>query len=308
LQSKEVKPEEASLLIVDDLDDQELTPVQVNPLDLPLPKDVVLPDPIMLTTSKGPTQHTLDELLTQQMTSDKLPGSEETAELGCKSNVLSLPSECEDDLLAFSDIPIMKIDTLRGDQESNNDDQTEYQDQVNLIKGKEKPKGSAYVSCRMSIGDSEQLADVDICIDTGADFTLCDSTFLKVHFGGNEALKHIYHPYRVPNLRSASGHVLQILGKVEVKLLLGEFIMNLAVIVHEGDIGMFLLGSDSFYDKLIFDRGKFLAFADDKHPPIPIKYELVKNLVKAVGEFRVAPRSSVIPPIPTDTCKVLCNR
>jgi hypothetical protein len=119
LRSKEVKPEEASLLIVDDLDDQELTPVQVNPLDLPLPKDVVLPDPIMLTTSKGPTQHTLDELLTQQMTSDKLPGSEETAELGCKSNVLSLPSECEDDLLAFSDIPIMKIDTLRGDQESN---------------------------------------------------------------------------------------------------------------------------------------------------------------------------------------------
>jgi hypothetical protein len=320
LRSKEVKPEEVSLLIVDDLDDQELTPVQVNPLDLPLPKDVVLPDPIMLTTSKGPTQHTLDELLTQQMTSDKLPGSEETAELGCKSNVLSLPSECEDDLLAFSDIPIMKIDTLRGDQESNdddpfrdtpimkidtlwgdresnNDDQTEYQDQVNLIKGKEKPKGSAYVSCRMSIGDSEQLADVDICIDTGADFTLCDSTFLKVHFGGNEALKHIYHPYRVPNLRSASGHVLQILGKVEVKLLLGEFIMNLAVIVHEGDIGMFLLGSDSFYDKLIFDRGKFLAFADDKHPPIPIKYELVKNLVKAVGEFRVAPRSSALIPV-----------
>jgi hypothetical protein len=121
--------------------------------------------------------------------------------------------------------------------------------------------------------------------------------FLKVHFGGNEALKHIYHPYRVPNLRSASGHVLQILGKVEVTLLLGEFIMNLAVIVHEGDIGMFLLGSDSFYDKLIFDRGKFLAFADDKHPPIPIKYELVKNLVKTVGEFRVAPRSSALIPV-----------
>ena len=216
---------------------------------------------------------------------------------GCKSNVLSLPSKCEDDFPAFSDIPIMKVGTHQGDHSHNEATHSQTLDQVNLIKGKEKPKGSAYISAKMSIGDSGQLADVDLCIDTGADFTLCDSAFLKAHFGGTDAFKHIYHPSRVPNLRSASGHVLKMLGKVEVTLLLGEFMMNLHVLVHEGDIGMFLLGSDSFYDKLIYDRGKFLAFADDKYPPIPIKYELVKNLVKTVGEFRVAPRSSALIPV-----------
>ena len=231
------------------------------------------------------------------MTSDKLPDSEETLEPGCKSNVLSLPSDCEDDILAFSDIPIMKVDTQTGDRIHNEKGNSDTSNQINLIQGKEKPKGSAYVSAKMSIGDSEELAAVNICIDTGADFTLCDVAFLKNHFGGHDAIKHIYHPYRVPNLRSASGHVLQILGKVEVTLLLGEFMMNLHVIVHEGDVGMFLLGSDSFYDKLIYDRGKFLAFADSRHPPIPIKYELVKDLVKAVGEYRVAPRSSALIPV-----------
>ena len=49
----------------------------------------------------------------------------------------------------------------------------------------------------MSIGDSDIIADVDICIDTGADFTLCDNAFLKNHFGGKDALIHIYHPTRL---------------------------------------------------------------------------------------------------------------
>jgi hypothetical protein len=214
-----------------------------------------------------------------------------------QSGILSLPSKCEDDFVAFSDIPIMKVDSLESGQPSSNVNRLVNSDHVNLIKGKTKPKGSAYVSCKMSIGDSDIIADVDICIDTGADFTLCDNAFLKNHFGGKDALIHIYHPYRVPNLRSASGHLLQILGKVEVTLLLGEFMMNIAVIVHEGDVGMFLLGSDSFYDKLIYDRGKFLAFADARYPPIPIQYELVRNLVQAAGEFRVAPHSSAVIPV-----------
>ena len=165
---------------------------------------------------------------------------------------------------------------------------------INLTQDARKPSGSAYVSVKMRIGSSKLLVDADICIDTGADFTLCDSAFLKTHFGETDALKHLYFPSKIPKLRSASGHELPMLGKVDIDMMLGDYEMKLQVLVHEGDIGMFLLGSDSFYDKLVYDRGRFLAFADDKYPPVPIKYELMKHLVKAVSQCRVAPRSSAL--------------
>lgn len=70
--------------------------------------------------------------------------------------------------------------------------------------------------------------------------------------------------------------------------------MNLNVLVHEGKSCIFLLGCDSFYDRLIFDRGMYLAFAEDKYPHIPIQYEMSRQTVKAVERYRVAPRSSAL--------------
>ena len=267
---------------------------------------------------------------------------------GCKSNVLSLPSKCDEDFIAFSDIPIMKVLINEGELvkdakyesidmndatgtkspneliSSTNEILDHPMDEVqitsvvencsqievdsidslanaksslvNLAVESEKPMGSAYVSIKMRLNESSTFVKANVCVDTGADFTVCDQAFLKKVFG-NEVLKHLHFPHRLPKLRSASGHNLKLLGKIKLVLLFGEYEMELDVLVHEGDICIFLLGSDSFYDNLIYDRGKYLAFADCKYPPIPIRYELVRDIVNSIGQFRIAPRSSALVPV-----------
>ena len=236
--------------------------------------------------------------------SDKIKIEKQTENDGQKSNILSLPSNVTEDFIAFSDIPIMKVEALKKSLNSSycsgetiksvlTDVDIENYAQISLVHKSSKPKGSAYISIKMSIGSSKQLVDANVCVDTGADFTLCDSAFLQSHFGMN-ALQNVFRQDQLPKLRSASGHELEILGKVKLILHLGKYEMKLSVLVHKGTTNMFLLGSDSFYDRLIYDKGKFLAFADDKFPPIPIHYELVKKLVKAVCQYRIAPRSNAL--------------
>jgi len=188
------------------------------------------------------------------------------------SNLLIMPENSSDDGIGISEIPIMKV---------SSDEKTT------------KPIGSAYIYIQMSIGKSNRKVDASVCIDTGADITLCDSAFLIAHFG-EKALRHVIVMSKPPKLRSASGHCLKILGKVKTILFLGEYEIKTHVIVHEGKANIFLLGSDTFYNRLIFDRGMFLAFADKKYPPIPIRYEISKGAVKAICEYQVAPRSNAL--------------
>ena len=70
--------------------------------------------------------------------------------------------------------------------------------------------------------------------------------------------------------------------------------MELEVLVHQGTLGIFLLGNDAFYNRLIYDQGKQLAFPNNEFPPIPIKYELTRKLVKLIHQSQVAPRSSAL--------------
>jgi len=156
-----------------------------------------------------------------------------------------------------------------------------------------KPMGSAYIHTQMSIGRSSRRSDVYVCIDTGADLTICDSAFLTHNFG-EKALSQIVVMNKPPKLRSASSHYLKILGKIRITLFLGSYELTTHIIVYEGKKGIFLLGSDIFYDRLIFDRGIYLAFADSKHPPIPVHYELAPGAVKSVSQYQVAPRSNAL--------------
>ena len=145
----------------------------------------------------------------------------------------------------------------------------------------------------MSIGTSTQRVLRDLCVDTGADFTICDSAFMKAHWG-KDALNHLTQPDQLPKLRSATGHNLKMLGIVKGTLLLGEYKLTIRVLVYEGSMSVFLLGSDAFYDRLIYDRGLYIAFPQDICPPIPIKYELAKKLVQIVHQTQISPRSSAI--------------
>ena len=190
-----------------------------------------------------------------------------------ESNILEIPDNSSDDCVGISDVPIMKISS----------------DNVTA----KKPLGSAYIHTKMSIGRSNKKSDVYVCIDTGADLTICDSAFLIHNFGEN-ALNQIAVMNKPPKLRSASNHYLKILGKLKITLYLGSYELNTHIIVYDGKKGIFLLGSDIFYDRLIFDRGIYLAFADSKHSPIPIHYELAPGAVKSVTQYQVAPRSNAL--------------
>ncbi len=111
--------------------------------------------------------------------------------------------------------------------------------------------------------------------------TLLYSLYLTYNFGPN-ALKHVVAMNKPPKLRSASSHYLKILGKVKVTLLLGTYEFSIHVIVYEEKRNVLLLGSDAFYNRLIYDRGKYLAFADKRHKPIPIHYELTPGAIKSI--------------------------
>jgi len=112
--------------------------------------------------------------------------------------------------------------------------------------------GSAHIHTKMSIGRSSKQSDVFICIYTGADLIICNNAFLIQNFGEN-ALKDVIVMNTPPKLRSAPNHCLKILGKIKITLFLGTYELNTQNIVYEGKKGIFLLGSDIFYDRLIFD-------------------------------------------------------
>ena len=156
-----------------------------------------------------------------------------------------------------------------------------------------KPLGSAFVSIQLSLNGLRTKVDANICIDTGADITLCDSLYLTNHFGA-KAINHVTPMIKPPRLRSATGHNLKVLGQAKLTLYLGNYEMTMRIVIYEGKSNIFLLGSDAFYDRLIYDRGKYLAFADNKYPPIPIQYELAKGAVKTLSQYQVAPRSHAL--------------
>jgi len=177
---------------------------------------------------------------------DEKPLNVITSENGCEplpevrtgildeSNILEIPDSTSDDGIGLSDIPIMRV--------SNDDKITK------------KPTGSAYVHAQMSIGRSNQKSDVYVCIDTGADITICDSAYLIHNFGKN-ALKHIVVMNKPPKLKTASSHFLKILGRVKITLTLGTYEFSIHVVVYEEKRNVFLLGNDAFYDRLIYDKG-----------------------------------------------------
>ena len=236
-----------------------------------------------------------------------IPIGKVTAELSNKDNVLEAnhcSGNADNELMNNTEIKriedqseiTVQIDPLKetdnqslSDLESIEGSETK----VNLATKFKKPRGSAYIHVRMKLGDSNQIVPAYVCVDTGADLTLCDSTYLVTHFGKN-VLKYVTPMSKTPKLRSASGHFLKILGQVSLSLFLGEYELAVKVVTYEGSSGMFLLGNDSFYGRLIYDRGLFLGFADKEYPPIPIHYELSRNKVKAVERYQIAPRSSAV--------------
>ena len=86
----------------------------------------------------------------------------------------------------FSDIPKRKVEAIA----ENNSANIEADGHINMSLDASKPDGSAYISLQISLCSSLKSVDYNLCVYTGADFTVCDSAYLTAHFG-KDALKHI---------------------------------------------------------------------------------------------------------------------
>ena len=156
-----------------------------------------------------------------------------------------------------------------------------------------KPRGSACVTAKLHVQDTDISGEADVCVDTGADVTVCTTKFITDVLG-IPALSHIDQTGRLPRLWSASGHPLKVVGRIKLDIYLGTYKVEAKVIVQDnGRHFNFLMGSDIFYGNIIFDRGKFLAFAGGRHAPIPVKYKLSTNRVQA-SQWRFLSSSTIL--------------
>ena len=108
--------------------------------------------------------------------------------------MLKLDSLISDEIIGISDVPIFKINKIE-------------------IGIDPKPMGSAYILINMSVIEAPELkVNARVCVDTGADMTICSHVFIIKKFGEKTLktfVKEISNPLR---LKSASGHPLKIFG------------------------------------------------------------------------------------------------
>jgi len=88
---------------------------------------------------------------------------EESEELPSLENY----SQSSDEMVGISDIPIFRISKMENETEI-------------------KPTGSAYILIDMCVNEAPQIKiKTRVCVDTGADMTICSHTFIiKTIFGG----------------------------------------------------------------------------------------------------------------------------
>jgi len=186
---------------------------------------------------------------------------------------LKLDSLISDEVIGISDVPIFKINKIE-------------------IGTDLKPVGSAYVFINMSVIEAPELkVKARVCVDTGADMTICSHVFVIKKYGEKALETFVKEISNPPKLKSA---LLKIFGCIELNLYLGEYELPLKVMVYENKADFLLLGADAFYDRLIFDRGKYLMIAEGDHPPIPIVYQLENSKATVINEYYVAPKSEAL--------------
>ena len=234
-----------------------------------------------------------DSLLTRQKLSEAKIDRTPTVADGLsdsQSSVVEVPSQTSEPI-AIGDVNVMKASVAKEGSLAESEVTS-------------KPCGSAHITVTARIGQTTETVTVNICVDTGADMTLCTVAFLQDVFG-DSYVKHIKKIRNPPQLRSATGHRLNVLGRINLVMMLGTYKLDLWAIVQEGAARIFLLGCDIFYNRLVFDRGKFIKFAKGNYPPIPIHYTLVTSKVKSGSIHQVAPRSSALIPVKISDDKLL---
>lgn len=161
-----------------------------------------------------------------------------------------------------------------------------------------KPKGSATVEITIRIATTRIQARVEVVVDTGADITMCTSAFLLGALG-QQSLDYVsQRGVRLPRLVSASGERLKAMGYLRIELGLGQYSLMAKVIVQENRThSIFLLGSDLMYGRCILDRGRYLAFAEGRYPPLPIRYRMGGSQCRLSQELFLGPGQAAVVPV-----------
>ncbi len=180
-------------------------------------------------------------------------------------------------------IPVMEIEDLQKGFRV-------FQIQGNKINNPEAPEGSAYVRAKMLISPLP-AQELHLCIDTGANFTICSDTFLITHFGA-QVIKQVRSDEKLPRLRSATGHKLKMLGYIYANFTLGTYQFDFQVLVYQHKENTFLLGNDCFFDRLTYNSGRTISFIEPGHDPVPIEYFRPLEKARVVEAFFLAPKSS----------------
>ena len=206
------------------------------------------------------------------------------------SDIITLPKlEGTNDGVGFSEFPIPGFETfnLANGEES-------YEFPILRITGDNSnqpcvPEGSAFVKTEVNIPPFPPK-EIHLCIDTGANYTVCSNAFLMFHFG-KHVVENIKWSGKLPRLKSATGHKLKVIGYVDTKMRMGTYEFEFQVLVYELKECIFLLGNDCFYDRFIYDSGKFISFKDSQHQPVEIEY--FRSFRKAMinKTFYLAPNS-----------------
>jgi len=156
---------------------------------------------------------------------------------------------------------------------------------------KQSPTSIGYVGATISLGPS-LTANIYICIDSGADLTVCTSQFLIRYFGP-ESLKQVKtEGFKDPDLKSATGHTLKMMGRIAVCITLGTYTFEANVLVYSHKNAVFLVGNDCIYNRLIYNAGQTIAFVDSSHKPVPLKYFKPFKSATTIRYCSVAPHSS----------------
>ena len=206
-----------------------------------------------------------------------------------QSGIISLNNSCNFDATGILEAPIHQIEI------EDIEEITQLEFPILRTYGEEEikpevPKGSAYVKARMLI-QPFTAREIHLCIDTGANFTICSDTFLVTHFG-EQVIKQIKTDKKIPRLRSATGHKLKMLGYVDTSITMGTYQFDFPVLVYQHKENTFLLGSDCFFDRLTYNEGRTISFAEHGHEPVPIEYYRPHDKARIIKALFLAPKSS----------------
>ena len=228
---------------------------------------------------------------------------------GAKTGATNVPnsSESKDNSLSIQDpsedsIPLLTTDVFDGEPQCRRiyrigNIEVPNLTEVSVTEDSDtaaRPNSIGYVGATITLdsGHASFKTKVYICVDTGADITVCTNRFLTQHFN-DEAEQLIRKTgFKDPDLKSATGHPLVALGTVPLQITIGTYTFNADVLVYAHETSTFLLGNDCIYNRLIYNAGKTISFVEEGHEPVPLRYFKPFKQAATINFCSLAPHSS----------------